>query len=57
MNSEDLHQMFRMKYGTGMELVNPIELMLHHFILLTDKDPIIETSETKYIVLSTKETL
>ena len=57
MNSEDLHQMFRMKYGTGMELVNPIELMLHHFILLTDKDPIIETSETKHIGLSTKETL
>ena len=46
-----------MKYGTGIELINPIELVLHHFILLTDKDRIIETSETKYIVLSTKETL
>ena len=38
-------------------MVKPTELVFHHFILLTDKDRIIEISENKYIRPSTKETL
>ena len=38
-----------MEYRIGIELVNPIESVFHHFILLTDENRTIETSENKYI--------